>query len=310
MNNKVFINISSNDELITTLSNELSNKLKSQGLNVIVLPSNLSLTEKLNIINQEKTNALIITTELNKQNVTEIIYSLYQDNKFPTLVNNSLNNLLNIAKYYQLRSPTDTSKDYYPIIRDTKFESIIIKFEPFNQTLINNIVNILSNTIIDYLNKQNIYVIQKGDTIYSIARKFKITPNDIINANNLANYNLTIGQELIIPFINNENNANIPEGYESYIVKSGDSLYQIAKQFNTTIEAIKKASNITSNNLAIGQSLLIPKTEEANGQTYIVKSGDSLYQIAKRFNTTVEAIKKASNITSNNLAIGQTLIIP
>ena len=113
MNNKVFINISSNDELITTLSNELSNKLKIQGLNVIVLPSNLSLTEKLNIINQEKTNALIITTELNKQNVTEIIYSLYQDNKFPTLVNNSLNNLLNIAKYYQLRSLTNTNLDYY-----------------------------------------------------------------------------------------------------------------------------------------------------------------------------------------------------
>ena len=98
----------------------------------------------------------------------------------------------------------------------------------------------------------------------------------------------------------------------SYTVKSGDTLYSIARNFNTTVDAIKTANNLTSNILTIGQNLKIPGLEPViplEGQTYTVKSGDTLYSIARNFNTTVDAIKTANNLTSNILTIGQNLKI-
>ena len=65
-------------------------------------------------------------------------------------------------------------------------------------------------------------------------------------------------------------------------------------------------NNLTSNLLNVGQTLRIP-TSETNA--YIVKSGDNLYSIARRYNTTVDEIKRKNNLVSNNLSIGQSLII-
>lgn len=77
------------------------------------------------------------------------------------------------------------------------------------------------------------------------------------------------------------------------------------------MNAIKSANNLTSDTLSIGQVLQIPTTTSGTGTTtYVVKSGDSLWSIANRYNTTVDAIKNASGIISNNLSIGQVLTIP
>ena len=94
-----------------------------------------------------------------------------------------------------------------------------------------------------------------------------------------------------------------------YIVKSGDTLYQIAKNNNTTVDAIKKLNNLSSNTLTIGQTLLIPLPKEEY-IIYTVIKGDSLYQIARKNNTTVDEIKKLNNLTTNTLTIGQELKIP
>ena len=58
--------------------------------------------------------------------------------------------------------------------------------------------------------------------------------------------------------------------------------------------------------LSVGQKLIIPVDEET---TYVVKSGDTLYSIAREFNTTVDKIKDLNNLTNNNLSIGQILIV-
>ena len=95
-----------------------------------------------------------------------------------------------------------------------------------------------------------------------------------------------------------------------YTVKKGDTLYSIANRFNTTVQALKSLNNLTSNILTIGQTLKIPTTEENTQTTYTVKSGDTLYSIANRFNTTVQVLKSLNNLTSNILTIGQILKIP
>ena len=68
-----------------------------------------------------------------------------------------------------------------------------------------------------------------------------------------------------------------------------------------------KYNGLTSNLLSIGQILRIPITD--NTSSYIVKSGDNLYSIARKFNTTVDSLKQKNNLASNTLQIGQKLII-
>ena len=94
----------------------------------------------------------------------------------------------------------------------------------------------------------------------------------------------------------------------TYVVQSGDSLYSIARKFNTTVDELKSLNNLTSNLLQINQVLKIPSSSDIP-TTYTVVAGDNLYSIARKFNTTVDNLKTLNNLTSNLLNIGQKLII-
>ena len=154
-----------------------------------------------------------------------------------------------------------------------------------------------------------------GDTLYSIARQYETTVDELKRINNLTNNVLNIGQVLKIPNNNGNNNDNNNGNNNeniTYIVVSGDSLYSIVRKYNTTIDELKRINNLTSNNLSIGQILKVPTTNSSGDSTitYVVVSGDNLYDIARRYNTSVDAIKTLNNLTSNNLSIGQVLKIP
>ncbi len=149
--------------------------------------------------------------------------------------------------------------------------------------------------------EEEVYTVKSGDTLYSIARKYNLTVDEIKKLNNLTSNTLSIGQKLIVKSSEENNNT--------YTVVKGDSLYAIARKFNTTVDDIKKLNNLTSNNLSIGQVLKIP-SEKSNQITYTVKKGDTLYNIARTYNITVDEIKKLNNLISNTLSIGQTLLLP
>lgn len=100
----------------------------------------------------------------------------------------------------------------------------------------------------------NVYVVKKGDTLWSIANNFNVSVNDLKNANNKSNNSLSIGEQLIIPGKSNGENVNTT----IYTVKSGDNLYSIARRYNVTVNEIKSLNNLTSNLLSIGQKLSIP----------------------------------------------------
>jgi len=152
------------------------------------------------------------------------------------------------------------------------------------------------------------YIVKAGDNLYSIARNYNTTVQEIKALNNLTSNNLSIGQVLLIPSSSNETTP--PVNTFIYTVKSGDNLYRIASQFNTTVNQIKLINNLSSNTLSIGQQLLIPTSSNSNQTTYTVKAGDNLYTIANRYGTTVNAIKSLNNLTSNTLQIGQQFLIP
>lgn len=101
-----------------------------------------------------------------------------------------------------------------------------------------------------------------------------------------------------------------PGNVINYTVKSGDTLWLLANRYGTTVDAIKRLNGLTSNILQIGQVLRIPVSQTQQYITYTVRSGDTLWLLANRYGTTVDAIKKMNGLISDNLSIGQVLRIP
>ena len=181
-----------------------------------------------------------------------------------------------------------------------------------------------------YMPNYTNYIVKKGDTLYGIAKNNNISVDTLIKDNSITSP-LNIGQilKIRIPSSNEVIEECIGPDYippdtnqtpilTTYTVKSGDNLYSIAKKYNTSASAIMLLNNLPNTNLSINQKLKIPAVSTVTqtkpstpntGSSYIVKNGDNLYSIAKKFNTTVDAIKQKNNLKTNNLQIGQKLII-
>ena len=152
-----------------------------------------------------------------------------------------------------------------------------------------------------------VYNVKSGDSLYSIAREYDVSVDELIDYNNLSTSSLKINQQLLIPKTNQNN-----QSAQIYTVKGGDTLYNIASRYNTTVSEIMSLNNLTTSVLNLGQVLRIPSSSLENESyiNYVVKSGDSLYLIAQRYNTTVNEIKNLNNLSTNLLNIGQVLRIP
>lgn len=99
-------------------------------------------------------------------------------------------------------------------------------------------------------------------------------------------------------------------GSFEYTVRAGDSLWLIANKYGTTVDAIKRLNGLTSDLINIGQVLKIPSDQNMPYIEYTVRSGDTLWILARRYETTVDAIKRLNGLTSDLLNIGQVLRIP
>lgn len=314
------------------LAKLLQSKLNALGIDSYLIrdiDTNISNQERINQINNltnQNDDSIVLTLEFIKQDESgsQIVYSLKDTDTLSRDIASDLENInLQVIKYYQYRNPNNTSEDFYEIIRDVNNgESLIISLGNPNNSfdnsyLLNNqekIANAIANSINTYFTKQNIYIIGRGDTLFSIAKKFNITVDALKEANNLSSNALIVGNELIIPKpVSIEGEDEEMDMYLNYKVVSGDSLYSIAKKYETTIDILKDINNLENNNLSIGQIIKIPtstSSDTTNYNNYIVLKGDSLYSIASKFNTTINDIKNLNNLTSNTLSIGQELKIP
>ncbi len=230
----------------------------------------------------------------------------------------------NIRKYYQLRLPSNPIKDYYFIHRDTpNNEAIIVEYgfvdspkDDVNQIKENykKYAEAVVRAVCNYKGikyipvSSNYYVVQKGDSLWSIAKKFGTTVDKLKEINKLSTNILKIGQTLIV----NSNENTSSNNYILYKVKSGDTLWDLANKYNTSVDNLKKLNNLKNDKLSINQELIIPKTinSSVKSTVYIVKKGDNLWDIANKYGTTVNKIMSINNLSSNVLKIGQSLIIP
>lgn len=313
------------------ISKYMYDRFKELGIPVAITrdsDTTLSPTDRVNtILNKfgNSSDVILISNHVNSGGGegAEVIYALRNRD---TLAKRILENIgatgQETRKYYQRRLPSDTSKDYYFIHRNTgNLEPLIVEYGFIDNTkdveflkenykeLAEAVISAVANYIgVPYTPPEgittNTYVVQKGDSLYSIANKLGTTVSELKKENNLTSNTLQIGEVLRIP------TKEIYEGEENvYIVQKGDTLYSIAAANNTTVDELKKANNLTSNILSTGQLLKIPSALLPES-TYIVKKGDSLYSIANKYNTTVDELKRINNLTSNILSIGQVLKLP
>ena len=237
----------------------------------------------------------------------------FLNNNYKELAEAVIKSILEYKNLSYSPPTTDSRKTYIVKKGDTlysiaqKYEITVDELKKQNQ-LTTNQLTIGQVLVIPNISSVN-YVVKKGDTLYKIASQNNTTMDILKSLNHLTSDTLTIGQQLQLP---SSEIINIPTTLKNYTVSKGDTLYSIAKEFNTTVDKIKSHNNLTSNNLAVGQVLKIPSTttitKPATTTMYTVKPGDTLYSLAREFNTTVNNLKSLNNLTSNNLAVGQVII--
>lgn len=240
--------------------------------------------------------------------------------------NNLVNNTLSVGQSLKIPNMSEPISDDDYIIYTVKSGDSIYSIASKNNLNVNdlkNYNNLTSNTLqigqtlkIPVVSSEKVpigtyeeYIVKNGDTLYSIGKNYEYTPDQLINYNDLSSSILTIGQVLKIPIVDSELQ---PVDFIEYTIKKGDTLYSIANKYDTNVQELKNYNNLTSNTLSIGQIIKIPVSNNNNStyEEYIVKSGDSLYSISKRFGYTVQELMNYNNLKSNLLSIGQIIKIP
>ena len=333
--------------------------------------------ERIRNLTNNNPNTLLISNHINAGGAegAEIVYSLKNNSVFSDIILNNIGKKGQLKrKTYQRRLPENPNLDYYYILRETNSnEPVLIEYgfidnkkdsdklknniEEYAEAVVESISDYLGysyeqqeqeseyivqkgdtlysigrrfNISIDELKRISntltigqvlklkevgqldnpIYIVQKGDTLYSIAKNNNISVDELVKINNLANSNLSIGQELYIPKLEEKiDNNNLSEEYDFYTIKKGDSLWKIAREFDIPLPELIEINNLTNLTLSIGQTLLVPKLDNNTNNIYIVEKGDSLWSIAKNNNLSVDELKRLNNLDSNLLSIGQQLII-
>ena len=169
------------------------------------------------------------------------------------------------------------------------------------------------------------YVVKKGDTLSIIASKYRVSIKDLKSANNLKSNEVEIGIKLIIP------DSQIPmrvvrvspnlNDINNYVVKKGDTLSMIASKYRVSVRELKSVNDMRDDKVKVGMRLIIPNSNLSknvesktpvisDNNKYVVKKGDSISSIAKRYGVSQVELKRANNIKGNTIESGQLLRVP
>lgn len=192
-----------------------------------------------------------------------------------------------------------------------------------------------------------IHQVEKGETLYSLTRRYKSNLTDVVRANGLVDNQISLGQELRIP-IDNYTPSSKPASntttkedkpnssrVSKHVVVAGETLYAVSRKYGVSVDELKRLNHLTSNEISIGQELLIGsqssnstasnKTEEKSSQKsnsekaeenvpkgfslYYVQRGDLLESIATKYGVKPDSIVVWNELPNTYLSIGQKLLI-
>ncbi len=174
--------------------------------------------------------------------------------------------------------------------------------------------------------------VKKGETLWAIARQYDMTLREISQLNSLHDIKVRFSQVLAIPRKNDlpkkdqvsdktEKPKHVPQ--ENHKVKKGETLWAIAEKYDMTLQEIRELNNIKGMNVRLGQMLNIlpkkvlladktgkPLKKDKSPKIYQVKQGDVAFQIAKRYNISLDRLLKINDLSDpSKIYPGQTLHI-
>ncbi len=213
------------------------------------------------------------------------------------------------------------------IIKNERVVSLVKKeIKPENSIAVNDSKEIPEKS-------SDFYEVQKGDNLFTIAKKFNVSFEDLKKWNNLDTTNLQQGSKLSLAKTNEVETELVYKSETKsieYTVEKGDNLSLIAKKYDVAISDLKDWNHVDDNSIQTGMKLIVskrlivttdikPKTtkkeiiaevEKQDASLYQVKKGDSLFSIAKKSGVTVSDIKKWNqNIKVESLKPGMKLKI-
>ena len=319
------------------IANYMYNRFKDLGIPTVITrteDTTLNPTDRINTIRPNITSSddIVISNHLNAGggDGAEIVYALRNNDTLSKMILDNIEEAgQNIRKWYQRKLPSNPNRDYYYIIRNTEpAESILVEYafldstkddrkqikndwEKWAEAVVKAVADYKGyNYVMPGENTVNdTYTVQRGDSLWSIAKRFNVGVNELKQTNNLNTNLISVGQKLIIPGVAPSSQTNI-----NYVVQKGDSLWSIANANNTTVDELANLNDLGVTTIYVGQVLKIPNTTQQTTPdtetTYLVQKGDTLYSIALKYGTTAEAIINKNNITSPVISIGQVLTIP
>src|SRR3990170_7824983 len=175
------------------------------------------------------------------------------------------------------------------------------------------------------ISDNNKYVVKKGDTLSMIASKYRVSVRELKSVNDMRDDKVKVGMRLIIP------NSNLSKNVESktpvisdnnkYVVKKGDTLSMIASKYRVSVRELKSVNDMRDDKVKVGMRLIIPNSNLSknvgtktpvisDNNKYLVKKGDSISLIAKRYGVSQVELKRANNIKGNTIESGQLLRVP
>lgn len=170
------------------------------------------------------------------------------------------------------------------------------------------------------------YVVQPGDNLFSIARRYGTTPAAIMAANGLTSDFIYVGQRLVVPVGTPSSPSVSPpsplptrQGVSNstfqctYTVQPRDTLFSIAYRSKVSVSALMQANFLYSPIIRVNQPLNVPclSTSSDSFPIYTVQPGDNIFRIAIRYNTTIYAIALVNGIPNPHwVFVGQNLVIP
>lgn len=267
--------------------------------------NNINVGQTLKLYSNETTSSNIVTTSTTTKSSDNVTYHKIKQGE----------SIGSIAELYKVSS--SSIREWNGISGDKIIAGTTLKI--YSGSTDNSVVKDTSPQKTELAGESINHQIQPGETIIAISELYDVSVDDIKRWNNLRSSKIIAGQTLIVypngHSSKGSNNAVIQQtsaNYTIHKVKKGETLGAIADQYKVSITSIQQLNKISGNKIIAGQDLKIPKsavvtTQKSTDGYHIVTSGETLYSISIRYNTTVQKLKTLNNLSDSKITVGQRL---
>ena len=290
------------------ISKYMYQKLKSMNISVSYVRvddetiSSQKRIQKIKEIYGDHKQVIVISNHMSNKEEYEIVYGLKNN---PQLSYSIVSSLLQETKKvvcYSKRWGLKSNLDYYKIHREIANMQVLRIYHPYqqNRSYLDKGVDAIVSGICRFIgitDNTNWYEIAKGDTLWSVAKKFQLGVETLKELNGLSSNNLHVGDRLKVKTETKE---------ICYTVSLGENLYQISQKFQVDIEDLMVYNHKKSNLVSVGETIYIPKKDNIN---HIVQKGENLYQIANQYRIEVEDLVCQNDLIGLQVKNGDVLKI-